>query len=229
MPSSIRILGIDADDTLWQNEELFRLTQDLLTDMLAPYASLEEVHNHLMAAERRNLGCYGYGIKSFTLSMVETAINVSQARVPAHVVYDILKIGRDMLNHPIRLLPGVADSLPQLAETYKLILITKGDLLHQEQKLEQSGLKRFFNDIQIVSEKQTATYSRIFGAHVQVAAMIGNSIKSDILPALNAGATAIHVPAYYEWHMEKAEEPTSNLRYFKVLGFKNVQELLAKI
>ena len=146
MPSSIKILGIDADDTLWQNEEFFRLAQDRFADMLVSYIPTDRLHEHLLAAERRNLGLYGYGVKSFVLSMMETAVNVSPTQVLAHVVQDILRMGRDMLNHPINLLPGVARSLPQLAKTYKLVLITKGDLLHQEQKLAQSGLKGFFKN-----------------------------------------------------------------------------------
>ena len=229
MPSSIKILGIDADDTLWQNEEFFRLAQDRFADMLVSYIPTDRLHEHLLAAERRNLGLYGYGVKSFVLSMMETAVNVSQTQVPAHVVQDILRMGRDMLNHPVNLLPGVAKSLPQLAKTYKLVLITKGDLLHQEQKLAQSGLEGLFQDVHIVSKKQTTTYSRIFGADVRVAAMVGNSIKSDILPALDAGAAAIHVPARYEWDMEKAKEPISNSRFFKAQGFKDVQGILAKM
>ena len=229
MPSSIKILGIDADDTLWQNEEFFRLAQGRFADMLTCYMPPNLLHEHLLTAERRNLGRYGYGIKGFVLSMVETAINVSKAQVPASVIHDILRMGHEMLNHPIYLLPGVADSLPQLAETYKLILITKGDLLHQEQKLAQSGLKDFFSEVHIVSEKQTDTYSTIFGTDVQISAMVGNSIKSDIVPALNAGATAIHIPARYEWDMEQATEPASNPRFLKAVGFANIQELLIKI
>ena len=229
MPSSIKILGIDADDTLWQNEEFFRLTQDRFADMLAAYIPPDPLHEQLLAAERRNLGQYGYGIKGFVLSMVETAIDVSQAKVPAHVIHDILNMGRDMLNHPIHLLPGVAESLPQLVKSYHLLLITKGDLLHQEQKLAQSGLGDFFKDVHIVSEKHTATYSKIFGSDVQVAAMVGNSMKSDIIPALDAGAAAIHIPARYEWDMEKAVEPAANQRLFKALGFENVKDLLAEI
>ena len=229
MPSSIKILGIDADDTLWQNEEFFRMVQDRFADMLAAYMPPDPLHKHLLAAERRNLGRYGYGIKGFMLSMVETAIDVSQAQVPAHVIHDIVRMGQDMLSHPIHLLPGVADCLPQLADTYKLVLITKGDLLHQEQKLAQSGLGGFFNDVHIVSEKQVNTYSKIFGTDVKTAAMVGNSIKSDIVPALDAGAAAIHIPARYEWAMEKAVEPTSHPRFFKAREFKNVCDLLTQI
>ena len=161
--------------------------------------------------------------------MVETAINVSQAHVPAHIIHDILKMGHDMLNYPIHLLPGVAESLPQLAKTYKLILITRGDLFHHENKFASSNLGDFLKDVNIVSEKRTATYKRIFSDDVNAAAMVGNSIKSDIVPALEAGATAIHVPARYEWDIDKESEPTSNPRFFKVLGFKYDQKLLTQI
>ena len=130
MTSSIKILGMDADDTLWQNKEFFRLTQDRFADLLTSYMPRDYLHKHLLATERHNLERYGSRINGFVLSMVETAINVSQAHVPAHIIHNILKMGHDMLNHPIHLLPGVAESLPQLAKTYKLILITRGDLFH---------------------------------------------------------------------------------------------------
>ena len=229
LPSSIKILGLDADDTLWQNEEFFRLTQDRFADMLSAYMPPEPLHEELLTAERRNLGRYGYGIKGFVLSMVETAIDVSKAQVPAHVIHDILVMGRDMLNHPIHLLPGVAECLPQLAEDYALVLVTKGDLLHQEQKLAQSGLGDLFDDVHIVSEKQITTYQRIFGAQLPATAMIGNSIKSDILPALAAGAAAIHIPGRYEWEMEKASAPPDGPRFFKASSFNKVSALLSEI
>ena len=229
LPSSIKILGLDADDTLWQNEEFFRLTQDRFADMLSAYMPPDPLHEELLAAERRNLGRYGYGIKGFVLSMVETAIDVSKAQVPAHVIHDILVMGRDMLNHPIHLLPGVAECLPQLAEDYALVLVTKGDLLHQEQKLAQSGLGDLFDDVHIVSEKQITTYQRIFGAQLPATAMIGNSIKSDILPALAAGAAAIHIPGRYEWEMEKASAPPDGPRFFKASSFNKVSALLSEI
>jgi putative hydrolase of the HAD superfamily len=222
-------LGLDADDTLWQNEEFFRLTQDRFADMLSAYMPPDPLHEELLAAERRNLGRYGYGIKGFVLSMVETAIDVSKAQVPAHVIHDILVMGRDMLNHPIHLLPGVAECLPQLAEDYALVLVTKGDLLHQEQKLAQSGLGDLFDDVHIVSEKQITTYQRIFGAQLPATAMIGNSIKSDILPALAAGAAAIHIPGRYEWEMEKASAPPDGPRFFKASSFNKVSALLSEI
>jgi putative hydrolase of the HAD superfamily len=229
LPSSIKILGLDADDTLWQNEEFFRLTQDRFADMLSAYMPPDLLHEELLTAERRNLGRYGYGIKGFLLSMVETAIDVSKGQVPAHVIHDILVMGRDMLNHPIHLLPGVAECLPKLAEDYALVLVTKGDLLHQEQKLAQSGLGDLFDDVHIVSEKQITTYQRIFGAQLPATAMIGNSIKSDILPALAAGAAAIHIPGRYEWEMEKASTPPDGPRFFKASSFNKVSALLSEI
>ena len=229
LPSSIKILGLDADDTLWQNEEFFRLTQARFADMLSAYMPPDPLHEELLTAERRNLGRYGYGIKGFVLSMVETAIDVSKGQVPAHVIHDILVMGRDMLNHPIHLLPGVAECLPKLAEDYALVLVTKGDLLHQEQKLAQSGLGDLFDDVHIVSEKQITTYQRIFGAQLPATAMIGNSIKSDILPALAAGAAAIHIPGRYEWEMEKASAPPDGPRFFKASSFNKVSALLSEI
>jgi putative hydrolase of the HAD superfamily len=229
LPSTIKILGLDADDTLWQNEEFFRLTQDRFADMLSAYMSPDPLHAELLATERRNLGRYGYGIKGFMLSMVETAIGVSKSQVPAHVIHEILAMGREMLNHPIHLLPGVAECLPQLAQEFSLVLVTKGDLLHQEQKLARSGLGDLFDDVHIVSEKQITTYQTIFGAQLSTTAMVGNSIKSDILPALAAGAAAIHIPGRYEWAMEKADAPPESPRFFKASSFKNVSALLKKI
>ncbi|MDC6454574.1 HAD family hydrolase [Planktomarina temperata] len=229
LPSSIKILGLDADDTLWQNEEFFRLTQDRFADMLSTYMPPDPLHAELLAAERRNLGRYGYGIKGFMLSMVETAIDVSKGQVPAHVIHDILTMGRDMLNHPIHLLPGVAECLPRLAQEYALVLVTKGDLLHQEQKLAQSGLGDLFEDVHIVSEKHITTYQRIFGAQLAATAMVGNSIKSDILPALAAGAAAIHIPGRYEWEMEKADAPPEGPRFFKASSFNKVSALLMEM
>jgi len=229
LPSTIKILGLDADDTLWQNEEFFRLTQDRFADMLSAYMSPDPLHAELLATERRNLGRYGYGIKGFMLSMVETAIGVSKSQVPAHVIHDILAMGREMLNHPIHLLPGVAECLPQLAQEFSLVLVTKGDLLHQEQKLARSGLGDLFDDVHIVSEKQITTYQTIFGAQLSTTAMVGNSIKSDILPALAAGAAAIHIPGRYEWEMEKADVPPESPRFFKASSFKSVSALLKGI
>ncbi|MGV8954996.1 MAG: HAD family hydrolase, partial [Cypionkella sp.] len=146
-------IGFDADDTLWQNEAFFRITQDRFVDLLADHADPAQLHTRLLAAERRNLGHYGFGIKGFTLSMIETAIEVTDGRVRAAVIADILATGREMLRHPVELLPHAREAVTRLAADYRVVLITKGDLLDQERKLAQSGLGDLFHGVEIVSDK----------------------------------------------------------------------------
>src|SRR3989338_7076595 len=154
--------GIHAHDTLWQNEASFRLTQDRFTGLLADFADPDHLHDRLLAAERRNLGHYGFGVKGFTLSMIETAIEVTEARVPAAVIAELVAAGRDMLEHPTELLPHARDAVAALADQYRVILITKGDLLDQERKLAQSGLGDLFHGVEIVSNKTAPVYAQIF-------------------------------------------------------------------
>ncbi|MGB1235127.1 MAG: HAD family hydrolase [Planktomarina sp.] len=224
----IKTVALDADDTLWQNEEFFRLTQDRFADLLAPYMAPDPLHLRLLAAERKNIGRYGYGIKGFMLSMIETAIEVSEGRVPAPVISEILAMGQDMLAHPIHLLDGVADGVVWLAERYQVVLITKGDLLHQEQKVAASGLGDHFDQVHIVSEKTTQTYHNIIDDPAS-AVMVGNSMKSDIVPALAAGMHAIHIPARYEWALELAETPAQNSRFHTAKSFTNVAHILTNL
>ncbi|MEP6146990.1 MAG: HAD family hydrolase, partial [Nisaea sp.] len=183
-------LGFDADDTLWENERFFKLTEERFTELLIDFAEPDHLSERLLAAERRNLKIYGFGIKGFTLSMVETAIEVTDERVPAHVIEKILSAGREMHAHPVETLPYVRETLEQLAPDYRMVLITKGDLFDQERKLAASGLGELFDAIEIVSDKMAETYSRIFsetGTDPQHAIMVGNSLKSDIIPAIEAG------------------------------------------
>jgi len=224
-----KTIAFDADDTLWENEEFFRMTQDRFADLLTPYMDPDPLHERLLEAERRNIGHYGYGIKGFMLSMIETAVEVSQACVPASVIQEILKLGQDMLAHPITLLPDVAEVLPKLAEDHHLALITKGDLLHQEQKLARSGLGDFFDQVEIVSEKEPATYRRIFADTAAQSVMVGNSMKSDVIPALNVGAAAVHVPAKYEWALEKADDPLDTTRFFRIHRIGEIDTILPQI
>jgi len=161
MPTNQRPLtaiGFDADDTLWQNEIFYRMTQERFADLLAGHADAEALAGRLLEAERRNLDVYGFGIKGFTLSMIETAIEVTEGRVPASVIDEILKAGRDMLGHPVETLPHARETLEALAGRYRIILITKGDLFDQERKLAQSGLGELFDAVEIVSDKSPATY-----------------------------------------------------------------------
>ena len=209
-------IGFDADDTLWQNEAYFRLTQERFTDLLRDYSAPEDLHSRLLAAERRNLGAYGFGVKGFTLSMIETAIEVTEGRVPAHVISELLGAGRAMLDHPIELLPHARASIEALAGRYRLVLITKGDLLHQERKLAQSGLGDCFDAVEIVSDKTPAVYARIFAQHgtgADEALMVGNSMKSDVVAPIQAGAYGVYVPHGLIWDLEAAPEPKENPRY----------------
>jgi putative hydrolase of the HAD superfamily len=211
----ITTVGLDADDTLWHNETIFRLTQGRLRAMLADFAPAEAFDTTLAAVERRNLRLYGYGVKGFTLSMIETAMELTGNAPPGALIADILAAGREMLGHPVEPLPGVEQALADLAD-YRLVLITKGDLLHQEQKLAASGLGDLFVAVEIVSEKDASTYERVFARHGTGAAeavMAGNSLRSDVLPALEAGAYAAHIPYEITWAHELADAPENHPRF----------------
>ncbi len=228
----ITTIGMDADDTLWQNETFFRLTQDRLADLLAPYAPPQTLHATLLAAERRNLGAYGYGVKGFTLSMIETAIEVSKGTVPAPVIAEIMAAGRDMLAHPIDLLPHAHAAVAALSQRYQVILITKGDLLDQERKLAQSGLGEMFHGVEIVSEKTPQTYARIaktHGAQVSGMVMVGNSMKSDVLPMIAAGGWGVHVPHAMTWELERADPPLGEPRFASLPNLEGLPYLVEQI
>jgi putative hydrolase of the HAD superfamily len=214
--TSITTIGFDADDTLWHCEQVFKDTQDWLIDLLADYVEGGHLAERLLEAERRNINHYGYGAKSFTFSMMETAMDVTADRVPASVLRKIMEVGRDMLTHPVELLPEVEKTVKGLSLDYKIVLITKGDLFDQERKLAQSGLGDYFDAVEIVSEKDTETYRTVFARHGDGAAravMVGNSLKSDIVPAIEAGSWGIHVPHDVEWELEYAEAPTGADRF----------------
>ncbi|WP_374645779.1 HAD family hydrolase [Tabrizicola sp.] len=209
-------IGFDADDTLWQNEAFFRLTQERFATLLSRYADPLLLAQRLEAAERRNLGHYGFGVKGFTLSMIETAIEVTDARVPARLIGEIVAAGREMLEHPIELLPHVRATVTTLAADYRVLLITKGDLLDQERKLAQSGLGELFDGVEIVSDKTANSYRTIFARHgtgADQAMMVGNSLKSDVIPALAAGAWGVHVPHGATWALEAADPPQGHRRF----------------
>lgn len=212
----ITTVGLDADDTLWHNESLFRVTQERFRALMADVAEAPVLDDRLAAVERRNLSLYGYGVKGFTLSLIETAMELTEGEPPGRMIADILAAGREMLNHPVEPLPGVEAALAELSEGYRLVLITKGDLLHQEQKLAASGLGERFAAVEIVSEKDAATYARVFDRHGTgpgEAVMCGNSIRSDILPALQAGASAAHIPYPLTWAHEMADAPSGHPRF----------------
>ena len=223
-------IGFDADDTLWQNEQFFRLTQDRFSALLADYTDLAHLHDRLLAAERRNLGHYGFGIKGFVLSMIETAIEVTDGQVPARVISDLLDAGREMLRHPVDLLPGAQLAITELADRAHLVLITKGDLLDQERKLAQSGLGGLFDAVEIVSDKTSAVYARIFAQHGGARAMmVGNSLKSDVIPAIAAGGWGVHVPHDLTWALEHAEPPRTDPKFREIRSLIQLPDLVSSL
>ncbi|MDR6871412.1 putative hydrolase of the HAD superfamily [Bosea sp. BE125] len=232
MQRSLTTIGFDADDTLWQNEQFFKLTEARFVALLGEHGEAAEISGLLLEAERRNLAFYGFGIKGFVLSMIETAIEVTKGQVPAAVIGEILTAGREMAAHPVETLPHARETLEVLAGDYQLVLITKGDLFDQERKLAQSGLGDFFDAIEIVSDKTVATYQRIFARHgdgAERAMMVGNSLKSDIWPALEAGAWAVHVPHELTWALEHAQEPQGQARYSKLADLGGLAALIAEL
>ncbi|MFN7004397.1 MAG: HAD family hydrolase [Roseinatronobacter sp.] len=228
----ITTIGFDADDTLWHNERFFRMTQDHFAALLADYTDRDTLMARLLDAERRNLGQYGFGIKGFVLSMIETAIEVTDERVPARVIADLLAAGQEMLRHPIELLPHAQEAIAALARSHRLVLITKGDLLDQERKLAQSGLGEMFDAVEIVSDKTPPVYAAIFARHgegPEAALMVGNSLRSDVIPPIMAGGWGVHVPHGLEWEIEFAEAPVEHPRFRQLADLGDLPDLIGWI
>ncbi len=201
-------IAFDADDTLWHNEPIFDLTQGHIAELLKEWVPADELGEKLNHLERRNLRLFGYGAKGFTLSLIESALEVTRGEIPNAIIQQILDAGKAMIEHPVELLPGVVETLERLASQHPLLLITKGELFHQETKVARSGLAESFAGIEIVSEKDEATYRRILDRYAIDAerfVMVGNSVKSDILPVLQIGGNAIHIPYDSNWELDKIE------------------------
>lgn len=236
MTKPITTVGFDADDTLWHNERFFRMTQDrfaeLLMDHTPEHLGPKELDRLLLDAEKRNLGRYGYGVKGFTLSMIETAIEVTGDNVPTSVIKELLEAGQMMLSFPIELLPHAQTAVSSIAQDYKVILITKGDLLDQERKLAQSGLGDLFDGVEIVSEKTPEIYKEIFTRHgvkPQQAMMAGNSMRSDVVPVIEAGGWGTYVPHGMVWEVEHAEPPLHSPCYHEIPDLSALPALLDQI
>jgi putative hydrolase of the HAD superfamily len=232
MTAKLTTIGFDADDTLWENEQFYRMTQDRFATLLADFAEPDHLSARLLAAERRNLGRYGFGIKGFVLSMIETAIEVTDAQVPAAVIRDLIAAGQDMLGHPIELLPQVRATIQALADSHRIVLITKGDLLDQERKLAQSGLGDLFDGVEILSDKTAAAYARIFsqsGGDPTRAMMVGNSLRSDVIPALQAGCWGVYVPHNLTWVIEHAAPPTNQPRFRRIDDLGQLAAVIADL
>jgi putative hydrolase of the HAD superfamily len=227
----IRVIGLDADDTLWHNETIFERVHERYRALLSMYHDAATVDRTLLATEMRNLDLYGYGVKGFTLSAIETAIELTQGKISAEEIRTLIELGQEMLNHPVELLEGVAETISLLASSHVLLLITKGDLRDQQRKLTKSGLSPHFKGVEIVSEKDATTYAAILRRHgvdPSEFLMIGNSLKSDILPVLEIGAAALHVPYHLTWMLERTDQvPAAPGRFFQLGSLKELPALLS--
>lgn len=218
----LKVIAFDADDTLWVNEPYFRAVEDKFCSLLADYLPEHSIAKELFKIEIQNLALYGYGVKGFMLSMVETALSVSNKTVPLDIMEKILQYGKEMLDKPIELLEGVEQVLAALQGKYRVILATKGDLLDQERKLKKSGLEHYFHHIEIMSDKQEADYQKLIkrlDIQPHEFLMVGNSLKSDVLPVLNIGGYAVHIPYHVTWAHEKVEKTIQHD------NFKSIQTL----
>jgi putative hydrolase of the HAD superfamily len=203
---SIKLVGFDADDTLWRSEDYYREAQARFEAMLARYVDLDDVHERLYAVESRNIALFGYGVKGMSLSMLEAAYDISGGRVSAEDMHRIVLLAKELLRHPVELLPGIREAVAEIARDFPVVLVTKGDLFHQEAKVRESGLANEFQRIEIVSEKDAATYARLFRefeVEPREFLMVGNSLRSDIVPVLALGGWGVHMPYRVTWAHEQ--------------------------
>ncbi len=230
----ITSIAFDADDTLWHNEDHFAATEDSFAEMMSPWATEAEARQALFDVETQNLSLFGYGVKAFTLSMIEAAMELSAGSISSADLGILLERGKSMLERPAELLPDVADVLDALHRDHRLILITKGDLHHQERKVQGSGVAHFFSAIEVVTEKDTTTYARIARTHNIEPTdfiMVGNSVKSDILPVVELGGYGIHIPYQFTWAHEKVASHATprnepGARMWELTSFREIPPLL---
>ena len=226
---NLKVIAFDADDTLWVNEPYFRQTEERFYELLSGYSSQHTLERELLKTEIENLAIYGYGIKGFVLSMIETALRVTNNAINAGAVEKIINLGKQMLDQPIELLDGVEDVLLALKDKYRLVVATKGDLLDQERKLKKSGIGHYFHHIEIMSEKDDTNYLKLI-KHLDIRPdellMVGNSLKSDILPVLNVGGYAVHVPYHITWAHEHVDDNIDSEKFKSVVGIKDILPFL---
>ena len=226
----IKTIAFDADDTLWVNETYFRDTEERFATLLESYETKNKVDQELFKKEMQNLPVYGYGIKGFMLSMIELALELSNGKVSSKVLQEILLMGKEMIAHPVELLPHIKEVLEKLSKKYRLIVLTKGDLLDQERKLEASGLSEYFHHVEVMSDKTPEKYKHLLD-HLQIKTseflMVGNSLKSDVLPLIEIGAQAIHIPFHTTWaHEEVSKESAEEADFLTLSDAKELLEVL---
>ena len=223
----LKVIAFDADDTLWVNEPYFLETEERFCSLLEDYLPHHSVRKELFKTEMQNLGLYGYGIKAFVLSMIETAQRISDNKVSGTIIEKIIQLGKDQLDRPVELIDGMEEALHLLKKKYRLVLATKGDLLDQERKLKKSGLETYFHHIEIMSDKQEADYQKLI-RHLDISPgeflMIGNSLKSDALPVLAIGGHAIHIPFHTTWEHERMDEKIEHPNFRHA---ENIKEAVA--
>lgn len=211
----IKVIGFDADDTLWINETFYKEAEIKLCDLLKEYTSPDNITKELLRIEVKNMSIYGYGVKAFALSMIETALSISKNSVSSNVISEIINIGKDLLNKPIKLLDEVENTLKKLNGNYNLIIATKGDLIDQQRKVEKSGIKDYFSHVEIMHDKNESEYIRLLkqlNIKPKEFLMVGNSIKSDILPVINIGANAVHIPFHITWEHETIHNESTEIK-----------------
>ena len=225
MLDKIHTICFDADDTLWVNEPLFRQTEAEFFRLIAPYANRSHAHDALFATVIGNLPWYGYGVKGLVLAMLETALHLSQYKIKQTEIEQIMALGKQQLAHDVVLIDGVEEVLRALQGRYRLVLATKGDMLDQERKLEHSGLAAYFDHVEIMSEKNEISYKKLFRTLTILPKnllMVGNSLKSDILPVVQLGAQAAYVPFEITWQHENVDEIPENMHYFTLNSIKEL-------
>ena len=228
LTNQIKVIAFDADDTLWKNEDIFVHTQDEFVNLLLPYHEDAYIREHLAGVQINNLKHFGYGIKGFTLSMIETAIELTEGRITGTEIHRIIELAKQMLAYPITLLGNIESVLKTLSKHYKLMVITKGDLLDQEGKIARSGIAELFDYVEIVSDKTPVAYEQILQRYeisTQSFLMVGNSLKSDILPVLELGAQAVHIPYHMTWDHECVDEQTLQ-EYPDLVTIEDIEQLL---
>lgn len=223
---NIKVIAFDADDTLWVNETYFRDVEHKFAQLLSAYETENKIDQELFKMEMQNLSTYGYGIKGFMLSMIESAIDLSNGKISNKVISEIIQLGKEMISMPVELLDGIEEVLEALSKKYRLLVLTKGDLLDQERKLEKSGLTKYFHHVEVMSDKKEKNYQDLLD-HLEINVseflMIGNSLKSDVLPIINIGGKAIHVPFHTTWQHETVSSNEESDEY-DVL--KSISEVL---
>jgi putative hydrolase of the HAD superfamily len=225
----INVVAFDADDTLWDNEPYFRAVEEKFCNLMEDFLPRHSSSRELLKVEIENLSLYGYGIKAFVLSMVEASIRISEGNIKTIDINKILQLGKEMINQGVDILPDVEIVLAALQHKYRLVLATKGDLLDQQRKLVKSGLEKYFHHIEIMSEKNEIEYSRML-RHLDIEAhqfaMIGNSIKSDVLPVLNLGGYGFHIPYHVTWELEKVDVTIDHPHFFELTSIAEVLKYL---